>query len=60
MVWFRKDIVTIDMMYSHYLKRLIQVNYDDVMKYIATGHGNKDVFENKRQKTQKVMLEKKL
>ena len=34
-------------MYSHYLKRLIQVNYDDVMKYIATGHDNKDALRNK-------------
>ena len=34
-------------MYSHYLKRLTQVNYDDVMKYIATGHDNKDALRNK-------------
>ena len=48
-------------MYSHYLKRLIQVNYDDVMKYIATGldMATKTPLKIKAQKTQKVMLEKK-
>ncbi|MBP5693965.1 MAG: AAA family ATPase, partial [Bacilli bacterium] len=47
MVWFSEDIVTTDMMYSHYLKRLTQVNYDDVMNYIATAPGKKDAFDNK-------------
>ena len=36
MVWFWDDIVTDDMMYGHYLNRLVQNNYDDVMNYAAT------------------------
>lgn len=47
MVWFSEDIVTTDMMFSHYLKRLTQNNYDDVMNYLSTGSGQKIEFENK-------------
>ena len=53
MVWFSEDIVTTDMMFSHYLKRLKQNNYDDAMNYIATqtgpNTGNVMEFENKAQ-----------
>ena len=49
MVWFSEDIVTTDMMFSHYLKRLKQNNYDDTMNYIATQTGGKMEFENKAQ-----------
>ena len=50
MVWFSEDIVTTDMMFSHYLKRLKQNNYDDVMNYQATQTGSSAVgFDNKAQ-----------
>ena len=50
MVWFSEDIVTTDMMFSHYLKRLKQNNYDDVMNYQATQTGSSPMeFENKAQ-----------
>ena len=50
MVWFSEDIVTTDMMFSHYLKRLKQNNYDDVMNYQATQTGSAPAeFENKAQ-----------
>ena len=50
MVWFSEDIVTTDMMFSHYLKRLKQNNYDDVMNYQATQSGSvPKEFENKAQ-----------
>ena len=53
MVWFSEDIVTTDMMFSHYLKRLKQNNYDDSLNYIATQTGsnpnNPVEFENKAQ-----------
>ena len=41
MVWFSDDIITTDMMFSHYLKRLKQNNYGDTMNYIATQTGAK-------------------
>ena len=52
MVWFSEDIVTTDMMFSHYLERLKQNNYDDSMNYLSTQTGtNANVveFENKAQ-----------
>ena len=47
MVWFSEDIVTIDMMFSHYLKRLKQNNFDDAMNYLANQGGALIEFENK-------------
>ena len=47
MVWFSEDIVTTQMMFNHYLKRLSQVNYDDTMNYLANGSGQTEQFENK-------------
>ena len=47
MVWFSEDIVTIDMMFSHYLKRLKQNNFDDAMNYLANQSGALMEFENK-------------
>ena len=50
MVWFSEDIVTTDMMFSHYLKRLKQNNYDDVMNYQATQTSTGPAeFDNKAQ-----------
>ena len=50
MVWFSEDIVSTDMMFSHYLKRLKQNNYDDVMNYQATQSGSAPAeFETKSQ-----------
>ena len=52
MVWFSEDIVTTDMMFSHYLKRLKQNNYDDTMNYLETQTGSnaaKIEFESKAQ-----------
>ncbi len=43
MVWFSEDIVTIDMVFSHYLMRLGQSNYDDVMNYSASASGQSDI-----------------
>ena len=49
MVWFSEDIVTIDMMFSHYLKRLKQNNFDDAMNYLANQSGAVMEFENKNE-----------
>ena len=50
MVWFSEDIVSTDMMFSHYLKRLKQSNYDDAMNYQATQSGSAPAeFEAKSQ-----------
>ena len=46
MVWFSEDIVTIDMMFSHYLKRLKQANFDDPMNYLANQSGTLMEFDN--------------
>ena len=47
MVWFSEDIVTTNMMYNHYLKRLAQVNYDDVMNYTTAAQGQIEAFDKK-------------
>ena len=47
MVWFSEDIVTIDMMFNHYLKRLKQNNFDDAMNYLANQSGAMMEFEKK-------------
>ena len=49
MVWFSEDIVTIDMMFSHYLKRLKQNNFDDAMNYLANQSGAAMEFESKNE-----------
>ena len=49
MVWFSEDIVTTDMMFSHYLKRLTQANYDDSMNYLSNQSGGENKFENKNE-----------
>jgi len=49
MVWFSEDIVTIDMMFSHYLKRLKQNNFDDAMNYLANQSGAVMEFESKNE-----------
>jgi len=49
MVWFSEDIVTTDMMFSHYLKRLTQANYDDSMNYLSNQSGGMNEFENKNE-----------
>ena len=46
MVWFSEDIVTLDMMFSHYLKRLKQNNFDDSMNYLANQSGALLEFDN--------------
>ena len=48
MVWFSEDIVTIDMMFSHYLKRLKQNNFDDSMNYLANQSGALLEFDNSK------------
>ena len=48
MVWFSEDIVTIDMMFSHYLKRLKQNNFDDPMNYLANQSGALMEFDNSK------------
>ena len=48
MVWFSEDIVTIDMMFSHYLKRLKQNNFDDSMNYLANQSGALLEFDNNK------------
>ena len=48
MVWFSEDIVTIDMMFSHYLKRLKQNNFDDSMNYLANQSGTLMEFDNSK------------
>ena len=48
MVWFSEDIVTIDMMFSHYLKRLKQNNFDDSMNYLANQSGSLLEFDNSK------------
>ena len=48
MVWFSEDIVTIDMMFSHYLKRLKQNNFDDSMNYLANQSGSLMEFDNSK------------
>ena len=48
MVWFSEDIVTLDMMFSHYLKRLKQNNFDDSMNYLANQSGALLEFDNSK------------
>ncbi|MCQ2815661.1 MAG: AAA family ATPase [archaeon] len=49
MIWFSNDVVSIDMMFSHYLKRLQQENYDDGMNYQSSlNTGMAGSFENKQ------------
>ena len=48
MVWFSEDIVTVDMMFSHYLKRLKQNNFDDSMNYLANQSGMLMEFDNSK------------
>ena len=48
MVWFSEDIVTIDMMFNHYLKRLKQNNFDDSMNYLANQSGALMEFDNSK------------
>ena len=49
MVWFSEDIVTIDMMFNHYLKRLKQNNFDDSMNYLVANQSGGMEFENKNE-----------
>ena len=47
MVWFSEDIVSIEMIFKHYLMRLPQNNYDDSLNYSSTSKttGILDVFQ---------------
>ena len=47
LVWFSEDIVTIYMMFNHYLKRLKQNNFNDSMNYISNRSEVSIEFENK-------------
>jgi dynein heavy chain 1, cytosolic len=53
MVWFSEDIVSTDMVFSHYLMRLTQNNYDDVMNYSSTASGqlSAESFDSKDKKS---------
>jgi dynein heavy chain 1 len=45
MVWFSEDIINLDMVFNHYLMRLTQNNYDDVMNYKE--NASSDQFDKK-------------
>jgi len=49
MVWFSEDIITIEMVFTHYLMRLAQDNYDDHMNYSANASGQADLGGTKLQ-----------
>jgi len=49
MVWFSEDIITIDMVFTHYLMRLAQANYDDHMNYGSSASGQTDLGGTKLQ-----------
>jgi len=44
MVWFSQEVVSLDMIYFHYLERLKQVNYDSLIREDATEEND----ENKK------------
>ena len=49
-LYFRfEDMVTIDMMFSHYLKRLKQNNFDDALNYLVANQSGVMEFENKNE-----------
>ena len=47
MIWFSEDVVSIDMMFKHYLQRLKQNNYDDAMNYMEKKKGKQNEFEKR-------------
>ena len=54
MVWFSEDIITVDMIFNHFLMRLSQNNYDDSMNYSTTAKGENEKVINLLTKFDKI------